>query len=313
MTVLRGFARIAEYEIESRPDACLTALARGLIHVWDALVAFVHSYQHLFRGGFRAEADVPHAASPEKPDLLVRHAAEEIGRGLKGPAKTSAGREKSPRDLHGAARVNQEVRVQQSHFFNAVTRDQLRDFPHDALGVVSIEAAVIEYRVGAVVAGVRAADAGGVRQFPLSTGLFVQIEIGKIIRRGRQIADARYGAVRVVPYLPVLLEGTARHSSPPLQSAHDLQKRDLALIADHDIHKRFLEGLLGEETRMPPAQHHRQVRASLFDPAPRGNGAADHGTGEKRNAEAERIRNLPLHRIDIIGNHRGIDDLYLVP
>src|SRR5579863_3262119 len=81
------FTRVAEDDIKPGADTGLLRLSRGFIHVRDSLMLLVHEREHLLGGGLGAETHIVKAALAELTNILIAHAADEIGRGLNRPAK----------------------------------------------------------------------------------------------------------------------------------------------------------------------------------------------------------------------------------
>ena len=83
-------------------------------------MALVHELQHGLGGGFRAEAHVPQTAGSHDADFIFAHAADEVGRGLKGPGEFDAGVVDALCDGDGSVDIDGEVGVEESELVDAV-------------------------------------------------------------------------------------------------------------------------------------------------------------------------------------------------
>ena len=146
-----------------------------------------------------------YAASSEQADIIFAHAAEKVGRGLKCPFEFHAGCEDAAGDFKRAGKLDREVGVEEGHFFGSVARDQVDHLRDDAVGRESIESTLVENLVGAVVACVRAADAGSVGKFANAAELFVGVEVREIEGRNGKRVERFYFAVDVMGTLSVVL------------------------------------------------------------------------------------------------------------
>src|SRR3954447_20886879 len=88
---------------------------------------------------------------------------------------------------------------------------QCSDLFHNTVDIVRIESPVIKNHVGTVVAGIRAAETGGVGQLATGSGLFVGFEISKIVGSGSQFRNRGCGAVGIHDHAAVSFEPAARH------------------------------------------------------------------------------------------------------
>ena len=81
----------------------------------------------------------------------------------KGPAKLDSRCDDAASNFAAhAGKLNREVRIEQSDFFNAIPRHQVGQLTDHAFRREGIEAPLVKHHVGAVIAGIRTADAGGV-------------------------------------------------------------------------------------------------------------------------------------------------------
>src|SRR6201999_1738523 len=101
---------------------------------------------------------------------------------LKGPAKLDSGCDDAAGDLERAGKLDREIRIEQSHFFNAVLGHQVNQLRDNSFRGEGIESPLVKHHVRAVIAGVGAADAGSISNFARPTEFLVRVKIGKVKR-----------------------------------------------------------------------------------------------------------------------------------
>ena len=98
-----------------------------------------------------------------------------------------------------------EVGVEKGDFFGAIASDQVDHLRDDAVCRESIEAPFVKHLIGAVVARIRTADAGGVGELANATGLFVGVEVREIEGWNWKGIERLYFAVDVMDSASIVL------------------------------------------------------------------------------------------------------------
>src|ERR1700733_11397177 len=117
------------------------------------------------------------AACAEQFHIFVAHPAKQIGGSLKSTPEFRSRVEKAAGYPDGAVYVNQEIRIDQRDLIQPVPAHQTGHFRYHAGDVVGVETAIVEHHVGAVIARIRAPDAGGIGEFSPASGTLVIIEV----------------------------------------------------------------------------------------------------------------------------------------
>src|SRR5512141_3050221 len=93
-----------------------------------------------------------YTAFREKTYFVLAHERKKVGGSLKVPLKLHSSVDDPLGDGDGTPTVHQEIGIEKGDVFDLVTRNQVTEFAHHPIDCVSIEAALIEDHVGAVVA-----------------------------------------------------------------------------------------------------------------------------------------------------------------
>ena len=181
----------------------------------------------------------------------------------------------------------------------------------DALGGEGVEAAFVEDHVGAVVAGVGASDAAGVGELADAGDALVGVEVDHVVGGERQVVELLDLAVGVVGADDAGLpgdSGDAFEGAVVLDGVCELADGPFALAADDYIDVFFGEGFVGEQGGMPASEDDGKFGQNRLGCLCNFNGAADHGAGEDRDAEAEGAGELIEDTLPVVGLDGGVDD-----
>ncbi len=197
---------------------------------------------------------------PSSTHVFFAHAAEEVCRCLEGPAKLDSRRDDAASDFERPGKLDREVRVEQGHFFNAVLRHQVNQLRDHPLGGERIEAAFVEHHVCAVVAGIGAADAGGVSNLSGSAEFLVRVKVGKVKGWNGKRVQGFHVAIEVVHAPAVVLPRDSRdHIQRTLRQQRFgyFHQGDFALSANDDVDERLAQGFIRQQSGMPTAKDDR--------------------------------------------------------
>jgi hypothetical protein len=144
----------------------------------------------------------------------------------------------------------------------------------------------------------------------------VCIEIGEVVRLGRQVNNGAQRTLGREDQAPILLEPNTRnhvHCRAALDVPDNIEQGLFTLAFHHDVHAIRLKRLFGEQRRMPSPEHHRELRIpSLYRPCNL-YCFADHRPGNKRYPETKRVPHLFEHRTLEVRCDRRINQLHFVP
>src|SRR4029077_21152919 len=127
-----------------------------------------------------------------------------------------------------------------------MTGDELGDFGDDGVSILRVEAAVVEDRVRAVIAGVGTADARSVGQFALAGDASVRFEIYEIVGGRGKRGERRGWAVGIGTDVTVAFEPAAWNEVEGLaglQALENLNECLFSLVAHDDIDEIFAQRL----------------------------------------------------------------------
>src|SRR5215469_2771695 len=141
-------------------------------------------------------------------------------------------------------------------------------------------------------AGIGAAYAGGVTEFPNAAGVRIGVDVSQMICGCGQIVDVGDRTLAFVVSPPVILERETTYSVPILaisQTLRKLKQGQFALPADDGVNKIWHERLFRNQAGVPSAEHNGEIWAEFLDCLSNADGSPDHGTSQQRDTQAKRI------------------------
>ena len=102
--------------------------------------------------------------------------------------------------------------------------------------------------------------------------------------------------------------GNRFNGFPFAKTECDFLQSPFTLASHNDIRHLALESLIRKKTGMPASEQHRNARLQATRELGKGYRAADHRTRQKRDSDAERVRNLARQRCFDVRFHCAVQD-----
>ena len=182
------------------------ALPRGFGDIRNVLVALVHLLRAFRAKPIPCRIRCGSRRSRQAVRPLRRSSGREIGGRLKRPLETARPSRRNPAAI-ATARCTSTRKFESTSATSSrlCARTRAGHFVDDAVDLVRIEAPVVEHHVGAVIARIGTAGAGGVRQLASAAGAFIGVEIDQVVCGRRKGGERRRRPVRI-------LDGCARRA-----------------------------------------------------------------------------------------------------